>query len=454
MKMKRVSSFCGIIVLSLFAGCQADLAEQQIQTKKSHLIQDAVHQQGNEHFYWLPPMVKAPTPLAAFDPTLSPEVHICALDAQGHCLSGGMLFTMDTGPGSETIRVNAVDHYYIVNWHTDSRPAAATLDSLYRIFVTIDGKELGLADVKIVNNGKEAKNVNTDEYIPLVDGRTLPIKFYLEEGVLDDGFLPTLGAGFYHNCLVKADGSLSCWGYNNYSQASPPAGTDFLSVSAGGFHNCALKTDGSLACWGMDTYGQVSKRPLGNDFVAISAGYLHSCALKADGSLACWGYNYYGQSTPPAGADFAAVSAGEKHSCALKTDGSLVCWGRNEYGQSSPPMGTNFVAVEAGTFHSCALKSDGSLACWGYNAYGQSTPPGGTDFAAVSAGGVHSCALKTDGSLICWGANWYGQTKAPLGTGFVEISAGGYHSCALKSDESILCWGANGYGQVTPPSIP
>lgn len=28
-------------------------------------------------------------------------------------------FTTTTGPGSETVRVNDLDEYYIVNWHTD-----------------------------------------------------------------------------------------------------------------------------------------------------------------------------------------------------------------------------------------------------------------------------------------------------------------------------------------------
>jgi len=45
---------------------------------------------------------------------------------------------------------------------------------------------------------------------------------------------------------------------------------DFTQVSVGFFHNCALKSDGSLACWGDDTYGQ-SSPPTGNNF---AGGYL------------------------------------------------------------------------------------------------------------------------------------------------------------------------------------
>ncbi|MGB6895914.1 MAG: RCC1 domain-containing protein, partial [Dehalococcoidia bacterium] len=58
-------------------------------------------------------------------------------------------------------------------------------------------------------------------------------------------------------CGVKTDGTLACWGRNDYGQATPPAGT-FSQVSAGGFHNCGVKTDGTLACWGSNSDGQAT----------------------------------------------------------------------------------------------------------------------------------------------------------------------------------------------------
>ena len=36
----------------------------------------------------------------------------------------------------------------------------------------------------MVNSGKDLKNVDTNEYIALKDGRTLPIKFRIEEGAI------------------------------------------------------------------------------------------------------------------------------------------------------------------------------------------------------------------------------------------------------------------------------
>jgi alpha-tubulin suppressor-like RCC1 family protein len=97
---------------------------------------------------------------------------------------------------------------------------------------------------------------------------------------------------------VRRDGTLACWGYNNYGQATPPTGK-FTEVSAGGYHTCAVKTNGTLACWGYNTYGQ-STPPAGT-FTQVSAGGYHTCGVRRDGTVACWGYNNYGQATPPTG---------------------------------------------------------------------------------------------------------------------------------------------------------
>ena len=51
-------------------------------------------------------------------------------------------------------------------------------------------------------------------------------------------------------------------------------------VSAGGRHNCGVKNDGSVECWGIDDsfsgtdYGQVSDTPSGT-FESVSVGQLH-----------------------------------------------------------------------------------------------------------------------------------------------------------------------------------
>lgn len=136
---------------------------------------------GNEAFFFLPPMVPDPSPAGVFDGSLEPEVVICAV-AAGSCDGVVAHFTVDTGPGSETVRVDADAEHYIVNWHTDDHDLDPAVT--YRITVWVGLQALGYADVDVVRSGKELKNVDTGEFIALKDGRTLPIKFRIEEGAL------------------------------------------------------------------------------------------------------------------------------------------------------------------------------------------------------------------------------------------------------------------------------
>ncbi len=79
---------------------------------------------------------------------------------------------------------------------------------------------------------------------------------------------------------MKSDGSIVGWGWNDWGQATPPAGNDFTAIAAGADHSLALKSDGSIVGWGYNGYGQATLTPpAGNNFVAISAGYYQSLAI-------------------------------------------------------------------------------------------------------------------------------------------------------------------------------
>ena len=57
--------------------------------------------------------------------------------------------------------------------------------------------------------------------------------------------------GSDHACALHEDGSISCWGSNEYGKASPPVG-EFKSVSSGEHGTCALRSDdGKIFCWGI-----------------------------------------------------------------------------------------------------------------------------------------------------------------------------------------------------------
>lgn len=141
-------------------------------------ISDGAHG-GTPGFNWLPPMVSNPGATGTFDAALSPVVEVCAIS--GTACAPVATYTTTSGPAGEKVVVKASESHYMVNWHT--RDFDLDLAVTYRIRVSVGARELGHADVDLIENGSAARNVNTAEYIPLVDGRTLPIKFRIDTGI-------------------------------------------------------------------------------------------------------------------------------------------------------------------------------------------------------------------------------------------------------------------------------
>ncbi len=268
-----------------------------------------------------------------------------------------------------------------------------------------------------------------------------------------------LGPSAYHTLGVKADGTISGWGYNSQGQASN-TGTfsNVVGVASGFEHSLVLRGDGSVTGFGNNSFSQVSGGIVvgtPGSATAISAGWYHSLALRTNGTVAAWGRNNELQVSGAASvANAIAIAAGGTHSMALRSNGTIAAWGANNFGQSSgPTAASNVQAIAAGWEHSLALNANGTVSAWGRNDWGQSSVPGSvTGAVSVSAGEFHSLALRSNGTVAAWGANNQSQVSGANGlSNIVYAAAGAYHNYAVQSNGSIVSWGSFANGQRSTP---
>jgi alpha-tubulin suppressor-like RCC1 family protein len=225
-----------------------------------------------------------------------------------------------------------------------------------------------------------------------------------------------ISAGANHTCAITEEDGAKCWGKNIYGMVGDGSITrtiltpvdvvgltnNVLSISAGSEHTCAVTNNGSVKCWGRNDYGQVGdnttgairKKPtdvatLNKGIKSVSTGFSTSCALTESNNVLCWGWigleDNYTSPHEVTGLDrnITAVTVGGDHICGLTSEGTVKCLGENEYGQ----LGTNATnpiytaksisglpavrAIAANSNYTCALISNGKVFCWGQNTSGQ-----------------------------------------------------------------------------------
>ena len=180
-------------------------------------ISDGAHGGGNPGFFFLPPLVADPSGNPEYGDAavavVSPVVSICRLAGDptlGPTMCAEQVLSLS---GSQ---ISFVDGKYQVNWDTKSTELSTT--AFYRLSVYVGTQMLGFADVDPVTS-REMRNIRSGEVFQLVDGRTLPIKFVVEEDglctdavectivtVTDDGGSFTLPSG--HGGIYLQDGWL------------------------------------------------------------------------------------------------------------------------------------------------------------------------------------------------------------------------------------------------------
>ena len=264
------------------------------------------------------------------------------------------------------------------------------------------------------------------------DPRSTPVGVSFPEGrepVQVDG-------GEAHTCALMNDGGVMCWGrdhvgqlgdngtnanqYEPGSNAMLPDGRRATSISMGGHVSCAVLDDGTLACWGENNYGQLGDNTttrrsvptlahLPDNLTVLDVGvnYHSTCVVYANGSMGCWGHDNYGRlaNGPNQGhtllpsvinqsSGFVDVEVGVDHSCALHADGIVQCWGRSKWGQSGTGTTGN---------------------------RGEATPVDFTDAPFASAFGPAPASWASDGALRGLLTNpdngvWNLNMDLPLGT--------------------------------------
>lgn len=326
-----------------------------------------------------------------------------------------------------------------------------------------------------------------------------------------------IAAGAAHTCAVRRDGTVWCWGFNNFGQVGIGSNLAFQFIPAhitlpfkakriAARYNatCALGEGGEVACWGRD--GNDFFTPLVYSQFAATSGIDVAGLDPSDNGP---GTSIFLDATTGAARTFvvsnmsepgtnlvlaaqAEVAAGGGHYCVRNLAGEVRCAGANGKSQlgiapTSFETQLKLVPVTAksialGARHSCAIGTDDALRCWGDNAASQTglmgatvvqpslvSIPGGAAVESIALGETNTAAIA-GGSLYLWGGNTDHQssqtadnpvltpTAYPLAN-VVAVAVGTSHTCALTSAGKMLCWGANGgyqlgTGTTTPSTTP
>jgi hypothetical protein len=152
-------------------------------------ILDAAHG-GPAGFYFLAPLVSEPKDTASLDTTQSNNIRVdvcpLAVDPSVQSCQGPAIPVSATSP----VFIDLNGNHYQVNWQTDDVTFPPNM--YYRVSVVdvATGADWGHVDVYLGSSGQGFHSINTTDFIPLLDGRTVPIKFRI-----DNGAVPPSGAG-------------------------------------------------------------------------------------------------------------------------------------------------------------------------------------------------------------------------------------------------------------------
>ena len=146
-------------------------------------------------FVFLPPVVPPPASYGDFVPTVTPVVIAEQLDRDGAVLRTLATYTR-TAPAVERVRVHLQGDlpddgdpdpagYFVVRFRSADFPVAG--GDVVRFRVLVDERELGWADVKVLDQRRDRRLIDRSQYGFVVAGRTLRVKFRIDREALVAG---------------------------------------------------------------------------------------------------------------------------------------------------------------------------------------------------------------------------------------------------------------------------
>jgi hypothetical protein len=183
-------------------------------------------------------------------------------------------------------------------------------------------------------------------------------------------------------CAVGADAQLQCWHPYTSLDAEVPQGP-VVSFGVGLGAICVVRSDGSASCWHNECgclggpnndecpphaggWCDFGVSDLDGSYVEIATGSPERvCARNADGDVFCWKLGLQSEGPPDTGQPFKSIEVGLRHACGILEDNSVVCWGgNNAWNQQDIPPG-EYVDLTIGEFNTCAIRTDGRIVCCG-----------------------------------------------------------------------------------------
>jgi hypothetical protein len=280
----------------------------------------------------------------------------------------------------------------------------------------------------------------------------------MEEGfaAVMEGSLVSIGEK--HGCAIEVvedaelGGEIVCWmaGRDKAGLLNTPDGI-FVQISAGSRHNCAIRVDGTLVCWGRADW--THKAPAGS-FLQVSSGTEHSCAVRKDGAVKCFGMCGIGQCKPPDGV-YAQVSSAGHASCGLLINGTARCWGlgaSGPHGFGITPRGVQFSQLTLSTSRTvCGVTANASMICWGsivaHPDDGQILVRDGAYLMATAGSNLYCGLTAATSTISCEGDVFHLSRGAkhlpPKEATWGEITSRHSTICGIRMEapHEVQCWG-------------